>query len=108
MGKLIEENNPNRDTSASPTALFPHFFFICLKVLVRFYEERGVCSVAHNRGKYQQVVQVESRSSRSVPFVVIFTTAGQHHIQVKAAVKDSSLHDGIQKNIQVLVSKHAL
>lgn len=107
MGKLIEENNPNRDTSASLTAVST-FCFICLKVLVHFYEERGVCSVAHNRGKYQQVVQVESRSSRSVPFVVIFTKAGQHRIQVKAAVKDSSLHDGIQKNIQVLVSKHAL
>lgn len=101
------ENNPNRDTSASLTALFQHFFF-CLKVLVHFYEESGVCSVAHNRGKYQQVVKVESRSSRSVPFVVIFTKAGQHSIEVKAAVKDSSLNDGIQKNIQVLVSKHAL
>lgn len=79
-----------------------------MKVLVHFFEEDDVCSLAHGRGKYQQVVNVESRSSRSVPFVVIFTKTGQYNIVVKAAVKYSTLNDGIRKNIQVLVSKHAL
>lgn len=79
-----------------------------MKVLVHFFEKDSVCSLAHGRGKYQQVVNVESQSSRSVPFVVIFTKGGQHRIEVKAAVKGSSLSDGIQKYIQVLVSKHAL
>lgn len=86
--------------------LYPLFFL--LKVLVHFFEEVGACSLAYRHGKYQQEVNVESQSSRSVPFVVIFTKAGQHSIEVKAAVKESMLNDGIRKNIKVLVSKHAL
>lgn len=79
-----------------------------MKVLVHFFEELGVCSLAYGHGKYQEVVNVESQSSRSVPFVVIFNKEGQYSIEVKAAVKDSALNDGIRKSIAVLVSKHVL
>lgn len=79
-----------------------------MKVLVYFFEVSDVCSVAYKRGKYQQVVKVESQSSRSVPFVVIFTKTGEHSIEIKAAVKDSTLNDGIRKKIHVRVSIRSL
>lgn len=71
-------------------------------------EEVTVCSLAHNRGTYQQEVQVGAQSSRSVPFVVVFTRDGDHSIEVRATVKGSSLNDGVRRSIQVLVSKHAV
>ncbi|XP_068448641.1 complement C3-like [Clinocottus analis] len=73
-------------------------------VLVRvdLIEEENVCSAASKRGKYRQEVEVEPQSTRSVPFVVIPMKEGQYRIEVKAAVRDSSLNDGIMKMLRVV------
>lgn len=77
-------------------------------MLVHLFDTDNVCSSAHGRGKYQQEVKVEAQSSRSVPFVFIFTKEGQHGIEVKASVKDLQLSDGVRKMIRVVVSKHTI
>nr|XP_040043326.1 complement C3-like isoform X3 [Gasterosteus aculeatus aculeatus] len=61
-----------------------------------------LCSAASKRGKYHQEVRIGPQTTRSVPFVVILMKEGEHRIEVKAAVKDSSLQDGIWKNLRVV------
>ncbi|XP_061577004.1 complement C3-like isoform X2 [Cololabis saira] len=71
-------------------------------VQVHLIEESHVCSVASKRGKYRQEVKVGPKSTRSLPFVVIPMKEGEFSIEVKAAVLDSSLSDGIIKIMRVL------
>ena len=82
------------------------FIYCCLviKVRVDLAETEDVCSAASKRGRYRQEVKVGATTTRSVPFVIIPMKEGQRSIEVKAAVKDSSLNDGISKTLLVVVS----
>ncbi|MEQ2292168.1 hypothetical protein AMECASPLE_020319 [Ameca splendens] len=73
-----------------------------ITVRVELIEEENVCSVASKRGKYRQEVRVGAQTTRSVPFVIIPMKEGNRRIEVKAAVKDSSLNDGVQKMLRVV------
>lgn len=68
-------------------------------------EEKNVCSAASKRGTYRQVVDIGPGTTRLVPFIIIPMSEGQYGIEVKAAVKDSWLQDGIMKMIWVVVRK---
>lgn len=67
-------------------------------------EEENVCSSASKRGKYRREVEVGQQSTQAVPFIIIPMREGQYSIHVKAAVRDSSLSDGIEKKLRVVVS----
>nr|ADM13620.1 complement component c3 [Sparus aurata] len=71
-------------------------------VRVDLIEEVDVCSSASKRGKYRQEVKVGPQTTRSVPFIIIPMKQGQYRIEVKAAVKDSSLNDGIMRMLRVV------
>ncbi|XP_076583682.1 complement C3-like [Chaetodon auriga] len=71
-------------------------------VRVGLIEEEHMCSAAFKLGKYRQEVRVGPQSTRSVPFIIIPMKEGQHRIEVKAAVRDSSLTDGIMKILRVV------
>ncbi|KAM6938799.1 complement C3-like [Lycodopsis pacificus] len=71
-------------------------------VRVDLIEEEDVCSAASKRGKYRQEVVIGAETTRSVPFVIIPMKTGQYRIGVKAAVKDSSVRDGIIKMLRVV------
>ncbi|XP_056264584.1 complement C3-like isoform X2 [Pseudoliparis swirei] len=73
-----------------------------LTVRVDLIEEEHVCSAASKRKKYRQEVNIRAESTRSVPFVVIPMKEGHFKIEVKAAVKDSALNDGIIKILRVV------
>lgn len=68
-------------------------------------EVTDLCSAASKRGKYQKEVSVGPQTERSVPFIVIPMRQGLYRIEVKAAVKDSLLNDGIMKMLRVVVGK---
>lgn len=72
-------------------------------MLVELTETAHVCSSASKRGKYVQQVKVGRQSTRTVPFVIIPTKEGEYHIEVKAAVQDSYLSDGVMKTLRVVV-----
>ncbi|XP_070846556.1 complement C3-like [Chaetodon trifascialis] len=72
-----------------------------ITVRLDLIEEEHICSAASKLGKYRQNVKVGPHTTRSVPFIITPTKAGQYRIEVKAAVKDSSLNDGIMKMLQV-------
>lgn len=73
------------------------------KVRVNLIEEPDVCSAASKRGLFRQEVKVRPQSTRSVPFIIIPMKEGEFRVEVKAAVKDSSLNDGIVKVLRVVV-----
>lgn len=73
------------------------------KVRVDLLETEHVCSAASKRGRYRQEVKVGSRTTRSVPFIIIPMKDREISIEVKAAVKDSGLTDGIRKMLRVVV-----
>nr|BAA88901.1 complement component C3 [Paralichthys olivaceus] len=73
-----------------------------ITVRVDLIEEENVCSVASKHTRYRQEVKVGQQTTRSVPFVIIPMKEGQFNIEVKAAVKDSSLNDGIVKVLRVV------
>ncbi|XP_051240229.1 complement C3-like isoform X2 [Dicentrarchus labrax] len=73
-----------------------------ITVRVDLIEEEHVCSAAHRRGKYRQEVKVGDLTTRSVSFIIIPMKEGKYPITVKAAVKDSSLNDGIMKMLRVV------
>eukprot|EP00066_Takifugu_rubripes_P021351 XP_011610617.1 PREDICTED: complement C3-like isoform X1 [Takifugu rubripes] len=71
-------------------------------VVVDLFEQQDLCSAAFKRGKHRQAVHVGRKTSLSVPFIVIPVKEGQYPIEVKAAVKDSMLSDGIKKTLRVV------
>lgn len=71
---------------------------------VDLIEEEDICSSASKRGRYRQEVSIAEESTRAVPFVIIPMKEGEYTIHVKAAVQDSSLSDGIEKKLRVVVS----
>lgn len=68
-------------------------------------EEPHVCSSASKRSTFRQEVKVGPLSTRSVPFIIIPMKEGEFRVEVKAAVKDSSLNDGVVKVLRVVVRK---
>lgn len=70
---------------------------------VDLIEEEHVCSAASKRGRHRQEVKVGPQTTRSVPFIIIPMKEGQYRLEVKAAVKDTSLSDGIAKMLRVVV-----
>lgn len=88
------------NTSSVSFSISSHVVF---KVRVDLIEEVDVCSSASKRGKYRQEVKVGPQTTRSVPFIIIPMKQGQYRVEVKAAVKDSSLNDGIMRMLRVVV-----
>nr|XP_014265945.2 complement C3 [Maylandia zebra] len=73
-----------------------------ITVRIDLTEEEHVCSSASKRGRYRQEVTVGPETTRSVPFVIIPMKEGERRIEVKAAVKDSYLNDGVMKMLRVV------
>ena len=71
---------------------------------VELLETKDVCSVATKKGKYRDTIEMDAMTSRAVPFVMIPMQLGKHTIEVKGAVYDSHLTDGVKKDLLVVVS----
>uniref|UniRef100_A0A672GY97 Anaphylatoxin-like domain-containing protein n=1 Tax=Salarias fasciatus TaxID=181472 RepID=A0A672GY97_SALFA len=74
-----------------------------ITVRVDLMETQHVCSAAFKHGPYRQEVNVGPQTTLSVPFIIVPMREGEVQIEVKAAVKDSSLSDGIMKWLRVVV-----
>ncbi|XDV16017.1 hypothetical protein PO909_015910, partial [Leuciscus waleckii] len=72
-----------------------------IRARLEFMETEHICSSASRKGSYQTEVEVESMSSRSVPYVIIPLELGNHWIDVKAAAYDSVYSDGVRKILRV-------
>ncbi|XP_057187930.1 complement C3-like [Triplophysa rosa] len=72
------------------------------KVRVEFTETEHICSSASGKGAYLTDVEVDTMSSRSVPYVIIPLELGNHWIEAKAAAYDSVQNDGVRKILKVV------
>ncbi|KAL2076630.1 hypothetical protein ACEWY4_027775 [Coilia grayii] len=73
-----------------------------IKVRVELFETPTVCSIATKKTKYRTTIEMDRMTSRAVPFVIIPMELGKHTIEVKAAVYDSLLSDGVKKDLLVV------
>ncbi|KAG1955857.1 complement C3-like [Pimephales promelas] len=73
-----------------------------IRARLEFTDTEHICSSASTKGSYQTEVEVESMSSRSVPYVIIPLELGSHWIEVKAAAYDSVYSDGVRKILRVV------
>ncbi|XP_076142218.1 complement C3-like isoform X1 [Alosa pseudoharengus] len=73
-----------------------------IKVRVELLETDDVCSVATKKGKHRTTIEMDGMTSRAIPFVIIPMQLGKHTIEVKAAVFDSILSDGVKKDLLVV------
>uniref|UniRef100_A0A8C9YVX5 Complement C3-like n=1 Tax=Sander lucioperca TaxID=283035 RepID=A0A8C9YVX5_SANLU len=73
-----------------------------ITVRVDLTEEEHVCSSASKRRRYRQEVNMGAKTTRAVPFIIIPMKEGNRNIEIKAAVKDSWLNDGIIKKLLVV------
>lgn len=69
---------------------------------MEFLETEHVCSAASKKKKYRTIVNIDAKSTRSIPYVIIPMKAGDHHIEVLAA--SSVFDDGVSKTLKVVVS----
>ncbi|KAF4075469.1 hypothetical protein AMELA_G00234800 [Ameiurus melas] len=70
------------------------------KVRVEFFETEHVCSTASKKSKYRVTVNIDAKSTRAIPYVIIPMEIGLHSIEVQAAT--ATLHDGVRKTLKVV------
>ncbi|KAK2818284.1 hypothetical protein Q7C36_022217 [Tachysurus vachellii] len=71
-----------------------------MKVRVDFLETEHICSAASKKRKYRTIVNVEKKSTISIPYVIIPMELGKHDIEVKAV--SSTRSDGVLKTLKVV------
>nr|AAW69835.1 complement component C3 [Notamacropus eugenii] len=73
-----------------------------LKVRVELLYNAFICSAATSKKRYQQIVNIEAKSSLAVPFVIVPLKIGNHDVEVKAAVYNQFVSDGVKKKLKVV------
>ncbi|XP_062296918.1 complement C3-like [Scomber scombrus] len=73
-----------------------------ITVRLDLIEKEHVCSSASKKGRYRQEVEIGQETTRSVPFIIIPMKEGKYQIEVKAAVKNAFVSDGIMKSLLVV------
>ncbi|XP_076977052.1 complement C3-like isoform X2 [Tamandua tetradactyla] len=72
------------------------------KVRVEMLYNSAFCSLATAKKRYQQTLTVPAKSSLPVPFVIVPLQIGLHEVEVKAAVYNRYLSDGVKKTLKVV------
>ncbi|PIO39686.1 hypothetical protein AB205_0048090 [Aquarana catesbeiana] len=73
-----------------------------IKVKVEFTHNPEFCSLSTSKAKYRRDIFIEPHSSYAVPFIIVPLSLGLHDIEVKAAVFQQFLSDGIKKKLKVV------
>ncbi|GAB5567620.1 complement C3-like [Prionailurus iriomotensis] len=73
-----------------------------LKVRVELLYNPAFCSLATAKKRYQQILNIPAKSSMAVPFVVVPLKVGLHEVEVKAAVYNRFIMDGVKKPLKVV------
>ncbi|XP_040092170.1 complement C3 [Oryx dammah] len=73
-----------------------------LKVRVELLYNPAFCSLATAKKRHQQTIMVPARSSVAVPYVIVPLKVGLHEVEVKAAVYNHFISDGVKKTLKVV------
>uniref|UniRef100_A0A8C3HK51 Uncharacterized protein n=1 Tax=Chrysemys picta bellii TaxID=8478 RepID=A0A8C3HK51_CHRPI len=74
-----------------------------LKVRMELLHNPAFCSASSSKAKYRQILEIAPMSSWAVPLVIVPLELGLHDVEVKAAVWDSYVSDGVKKKLKVVV-----
>ncbi|KAI4541576.1 hypothetical protein MG293_008718 [Ovis ammon polii] len=72
------------------------------KVRVELLYNPAFCSLATARRRHQQTITIPARSSVAVPYVIVPLKVGLHEVEVKAAVYNYYISDGVKKTLRVV------
>ncbi|XP_060040075.1 LOW QUALITY PROTEIN: complement C3-like [Erinaceus europaeus] len=73
-----------------------------IKVRVELLYNPAFCSMATAKKRHVQTVEIQPKSSVSVPYVIVPLKVGQVEVEVKAAVYNHYVSDGVKKNLRVV------
>ncbi|XP_077326606.1 venom factor-like [Lithobates pipiens] len=73
-----------------------------IRVKVEFTHNPEFCSLSTSKVKYRRDIFIEPHSSFAVPFIIVPLSLGLHDVEVKAAVYQQFLSDGIKKKLKVV------
>lgn len=77
-----------------------------LQVRVELLYNPALCSASSSKANFKQIIKLKPQSSWAVPFVIVPLHLGLHDVEVKAAVRDKYVSDGVKKKLKVVVSGH--
>uniref|UniRef100_A0A3B3RN16 Complement component c3b, tandem duplicate 2 n=1 Tax=Paramormyrops kingsleyae TaxID=1676925 RepID=A0A3B3RN16_9TELE len=75
-----------------------------MEVIVILYKTTDICSVAFTED-HRQEVSVRAQSSRAIPYTIIPLKAGQQELEIKVLGRGFTGHDGVRKQLRVVVSR---
>ncbi|TEA33296.1 hypothetical protein DBR06_SOUSAS8010161 [Sousa chinensis] len=73
-----------------------------LKVRVELLYNPAFCSLATAKKRHQQTLIIPPKSSVPVPYVIVPLKVGLHEVEVKAAVYNHFISDGVKKTLKVV------
>nr|XP_020038664.1 complement C3 [Castor canadensis] len=73
-----------------------------LKVRVELLHNPAFCSLATAKKRHYQTVVIPPKSSLPVPYVIVPLTIGLQEVEVKAAVYNHFISDGVKKTLKVV------
>lgn len=91
-----------RNEQVEVRAILYNYWTNKIKVRVELMYNPALCSASTTKTRYQQIFQLEPQSSHAVPFVIVPLQLGQHDVEVKAAVWNSFVSDGVKKKLRVV------
>ncbi|OWK12416.1 C3 [Cervus elaphus hippelaphus] len=71
-------------------------------VRVELLYNPAFCSLATAKKRHQQTLVIPARSSLAVPYVIVPLKVGLHEVEVKAAVYNHFISDGVKKTLKVV------
>uniref|UniRef100_A0A803TCX2 Uncharacterized protein n=1 Tax=Anolis carolinensis TaxID=28377 RepID=A0A803TCX2_ANOCA len=74
-----------------------------IKVRVELIHNPAFCSASTAKRRYRHDVTIGAQSSMAVPFVLVPLELGFHDVEVKAAVWNVMVADGVKKKLRVVV-----
>lgn len=69
---------------------------------MELFETEHICSAASKKNNYSTIVNVDAKSTKAIPYMIIPLRQGDHQIEVKAA--SEMFYDGVKKILKVEVS----
>lgn len=73
-----------------------------LKVRVELLHNPAFCSLATAKKRYYQTIEIPPKSSVPVPYVIVPLKIGLQEVEVKAAVYNHFISDGVKKTLKVV------
>lgn len=74
------------------------------QVRVELLHNPAFCSMATAKKRYLQTVDIDPKSSKAVPYVIVPLKTGLQEVEVKATVYGLFISDGVKKTLKVVVS----